>query len=78
MLDKEFRFYLNHQEDLLKAYNGKYIVIIGEEVVGQYDAENIAYFESRKKYPPGSFLIQFCSPGEEAYTQIFHSQVGFT
>jgi hypothetical protein len=36
MLLKEFQYYRDHQEELIKIYNGKIIVIIGEVVVGEY------------------------------------------
>jgi hypothetical protein len=78
MLDKEFKYYLDHQEELLKLHNGKTLVIIGEKVVGVYDSEQEAYFDSLSKYKIGTFLIQFCSPGKEDYTQTFHSRVVFS
>jgi hypothetical protein len=77
MLEKEFQFYLNNQDRLVKEYNGKYIVIKGEEVVGAYDSEAEAYFETTKSLQAGTFLIQLCQPGEEAYTETYHSRVAF-
>jgi hypothetical protein len=77
MLDKEFKYYLDHQEELVKKYNGKYIVIKGEEIIGVYDTEDTAYFETQKTQELGSFLIQFCDEGKDSYTQIFHSRVSF-
>jgi hypothetical protein len=77
MLDKEFKFYLDHQEDLVKNYNGKYLVIKGEEVIGVFDTEDQAYFETEKTIEPGTFLIQLCEPGDTSYTQIYHSRVSF-
>jgi len=77
MLDKEFQFYLDNQEKLIEKFNGKYIVIIDEAVVGSYDDEKQAYFESMKSYEPGTFLIQYCEPGTDSYTQVFHSRVTF-
>ncbi len=78
MLDKEFQYYLDHQEELVKEYDGKYIVIIGEKVVGSYDSELEAYESSKKKYELGTFLIQHVSPGDDNYTQTYHSRVSFT
>lgn len=49
MLDKEFKYYLDHQEELLPLYNGKYIVIIDEHVVGSYDNREDAYYSSMEK-----------------------------
>lgn len=77
MLEKEFQFYLNNQDQLVKEYNGKYVVIKGEEVVGAYASEAEAYFESTKTLKAGTFLIQLCRPGEEAYTETYHSRVTF-
>ena len=78
MLEKEFQYYIDNQDDLVKKYNGKYIVIIGNEVVGYYDNEVDAYIDSTKKYELGTFLIQLCSPGKDSYTQTFHSRAIFT
>jgi hypothetical protein len=77
MLDKEFQYYLDNQSELVKKYNGRFIVIIGEDVVGNYDSYEQALFESMKQYELGTFLIQECTEGEEAYTQTFHSRVVF-
>jgi hypothetical protein len=77
MLDKEFKYYLDNQDELLKKYNNRFIVIVGGEVVGDYDSMEDAYFESGKKYPLGTFLIQKCSPGDKDYTATFHSRVRF-
>lgn len=66
---------MDHQDELLKNYNGKHLVRIDEEVVGAYDSLEDAYFKSLEKYEEGTFLIQLCTPGEEAYTATFHSRV---
>lgn len=77
MLDKEFQFYIDHQEDLVDKYFGKYLVIKDLSVVGVYNSEIEAYSESVKKYELGTFLIQECMPGEENYTQTFRTRVIF-
>ena len=77
MLEQEFQYYLENQQTLVDKYNGKTLVIIGQEVVGIYDTEAEAYFKSIKKYKPGTFLVQVCSPGSDSYTQTFHSRVIF-
>ena len=56
---------------------GKFIVIIGQEVVGVHDSFIEAIEASRQKYEAGTFLVQECMPGEENYTQTFHSRVIF-
>ena len=77
MLEKEFKYFKDHQDELVKKFKGKYLVIVGQEVVGAYDTEIDAYVEAKKHYKPGSFLIQQCLPGESTYTQTFYSRVAF-
>jgi len=77
MLDKEFQYYLDKQSDLVKKYNGRYLVIVGEEVVGDYYDYLQAISRSLEKYEPGTFLVQKCSPGDKDYTFTFHSRVTF-
>jgi hypothetical protein len=77
MLEKEFQFYKDHQDELVRQHNGKFLAIVGEEVVGVFDDEIDAYLETKKKYEVGTFLIQHCLPGKNSYTQTFHSRVTF-
>ncbi len=75
MLDKEFQYYKDHQEELLKIYNGKFIVIVGDQVVGSYADRREAYFHSIEQgHTLGTFLIQKCSPGPESYTVCMNTQ----
>lgn len=73
MLEKEFQYYLDHQDEFVKKYNGKFLVIKDSKVVKAYDDKDEAYFEAQKDNDLGTFLIQYCSPGNMAYTQTFHS-----
>lgn len=68
MLEAEFKYYIDHQDELVAKYNGKFIVIIGESVVGAFNTKPEAYIDSIKKYKLGTFLIQMCAPGPESYT----------
>lgn len=77
MLDKEFKYYIDNQQTLVEEYNGKFLVIKDEKVIGTYDSEDTAYFETEKNHEPGTFLIQFCEPGDSSYTQVYHSRVSF-
>ena len=76
-LKKEFEYFLNHQSELVKKYKGKVLVIVGENVVGAYDTTFEALSAAQKSYEPGTFLLQECIEGKEAYTQTFHSRVAF-
>jgi hypothetical protein len=77
MLDKEFSYYLANQNELLKKYSNRFLVIVGEEVVGDYDTHEQALFQSKKKHKLGTFLIQKCTEGDSDYTVTFHSRAYF-
>jgi hypothetical protein len=76
-LEDELNYYIQHQDELVRKYEGKYLIIKGQEVVGAYDSEIEAYVDGKEKYELGTFLIQPCMPGSENYTQTFHSRVTF-
>ena len=76
-LQSLFDYYLQNQQQLVGQYNGKYLVIKDNSVVGVYDNEQDAYFDSEEKYGLGNFLIQLCTEGNAAYTQTFSSRVTF-
>lgn len=76
-LEELFNFYLANQTELVKLYDGKYIVLVDNQVVGTFDTMEQAYNYAESKYELGTFLIQLCTPGDEAYTQTFHSRVVF-
>lgn len=74
-LEKEFQYFLDHQDELVKGYAGKFIVIKDQKVIGVYGTEAEAFTATQKRYELGSFLIQECKPGSAVYTQNFHSRV---
>ena len=77
MLEKEFHYYLQHKNDLVKKYEGKYLVIKNQDVIGAYDSEIEAYKNAQKQFELGTFLIQPCTQGDESEQQTFHSRVSF-
>ncbi len=76
-LEREFKYYLDHQTELVKKYRGKYIVIKDQSVIGSYEDEDTAISETMKEHELGTFLVQFCEKGIDSYTQTFHSRVAF-
>lgn len=77
MLDTEYKYFIKNKAALISAHLGKYLVIVGNDVVGVYASDKEAYFEALKTYKPATFLIQFCTKDEGAYHQSFHSRVEF-
>ena len=76
-LQQEFEYYLEHQQELVRQYRGKFIVIVDQKVVGSYDSELEAVTQASKSYKLGTFLVQRCEPGTEAYTHTYHSRIAF-
>lgn len=77
-LEKEFEYYLKNQGDFAKKYNGKYIVIKNQEVIGVFESEIEAIEKTSANHDLGTFLVQKCEPGKESYTQTYHSRVVFS
>lgn len=73
MLEKEYSYFLKNKAALLKEYANKFIVIIGEQVVGSYDSQEEALKEASQKYTIGEFLIQKISDNQDDVTQRFFS-----
>lgn len=74
-IERDFKYYLSHQNELVGQYNGKYIVLVDNKVVGSYDDYSDAVYSSLDKYQPGTFMVQLCTPGESAYTARYYNRV---
>lgn len=74
-LTQEFDYYKTHQDELVKKYSGKFIVIKDKVVIGVYDSEEEAITTSLEQNELGSFLVQYVHGGKENITQTFHSRV---
>jgi len=79
MIEKDFQYYIQHQADLIKKHFGRFIIIKDEQVLGDFgsEIEAINYAKRTLHLVLGTFLVQQCLPGEETYTQFFHSRVMF-
>ena len=77
-LKKEFEYFKANQDEFVKKYSGKFLVIKDQAVVGVYDTKGQAYDEASKNFELGTFLIQECLPGLESYSQTFHSRVSLS
>mgnify|MGYP000877066902 CR=1 FL=1 len=76
MLDLEFQYFLDNQEQWSKDHFDSYVVVVGHTVFGFFATEQEAYRAAMKAMEEGTFLIQHCIPGPESYTQTFYSRVG--
>ena len=68
-VDRLFQFFLENQNQLVKEYEGKVIVLHKNMVEAVFDRDLDAYLYGKSHFTPGTFIIQKCIKGEEAYTQ---------
>ena len=74
MFEKELDFFIENQKELVKKYNGKVLAIKEQEIIGIYNTPLEAYIEAQKEHELGTFAIQPCRPGPEAYTITMSTQ----
>lgn len=77
MLDSEFTFYLDHQQEFVDKYDGMVIVLKEEEVLNVFDNISDAYFYAEDNGLLGKVLIQRVTPGRDSYTTTFNSSLIF-
>ena len=79
MLKEEFKYYVEHQDELVKDHFGRFVVIKDQKVLGDFgtEVEAILYAKNDLQLTLGTFLVQQCLPGKENYTQFYHSRVMF-
>jgi hypothetical protein len=75
MFQQEMNFFKENQNALVGQYRGKILVIKGDEIFGVFNTTLDAYNEALKNFKAGTFMIQPCEPGPEAYTVNISSSV---
>ena len=74
-LTQEFKYFLDHKDEIVREHEGRYVVIKNKRIIGTYDDELEAINETRKTHELGTFLVHLAASEER--TPIFHSRVGF-
>ena len=75
MLESEFAYYLEHQAELAKKHEGKFVVIKGQKVIGVYDDEIEAMTKTAEEHELGTFLVQKCSADRDSVVLTYHSRM---
>jgi hypothetical protein len=73
MLREEFDWYLDNQNSLVEQYSGKYLVISGQKVLFASDNKDVAYDKGVELAGLGKYILQRCTPGDEAYSITYHT-----
>ena len=74
MLDIEYQYYKDHKNEFDAKYNNKFIIIIGNNIIGIYDDIDTALKETLQKHKAGTFLLQKCGVNQKMK---FYSRVSF-
>ena len=61
-LHRELAYYLHHQGTLAELYDGQFVVIKNDLVLGIYDDAGWACAKTRKMYGGPSFFVQRVTP----------------
>jgi hypothetical protein len=76
-LSRLLQYYIEHQDEFVKLYDGRFIVLVADEVKGDFATEMEAYLFATSNFTAGTFMLQLVQPGKDNYTQTFYSQVIF-
>lgn len=74
LLKKNYDYYLNNKQQLLKKYRDKFIIIQNEEILEVCNTQQEA-IEKAKVLEAGTYIIQKCEKGDD--TQVFHTRIRF-
>lgn len=66
-LEKELALFEKMKPDWLKIYEGKFVLIKGEEFLGAFDTPDNAYTEGVRRFGREAFLVKKVSAVEEVY-----------
>lgn len=65
VLERELQYFERHKEELLSRYEGQFVLIEGENLVGNYASLKEAYEAGVTRFGRGPFLVKQVVAGEE-------------
>ena len=78
MLENEYKYYKDHQSELVSMYPDKYLIIKDEKVISAFEtlAEAIDYANVNGLIE-GEYLLQLCAKKRRGLVCVFHSRAYF-
>ena len=78
MLEKEYKYYKDHQNELVSRYPDKYLIIKDQKVIAVFDtlAEAID-FANANGLIEGEYLLQLCAQKRRGLACVFRSRAYF-
>lgn len=75
---QDFQYFISNHDEICSLYPNKFVVIQDKQVVLVEDTFDKALQGAiAKGLELGTFIVQECSEGEEAYTQNFYTRAIF-
>lgn len=68
MFEAELQYFIDNQGEFVQRYAGKVLLIVGNQLIGAFSSALAAYEAGLAQFGEGTFLIQPCRSGREAYT----------
>lgn len=79
MQKEDFKYFVEHHDELVNLFKDKYVVIKDKEVVASADTLEQGIDKALDLgLELGTFIVQLCTEGDEAYTQRFYSRAIFS
>ena len=69
-IDRQFQYFIDNQNMLVKDYEGKVIILHNNAVAGAFDSNSEAYLFGKRSFDSGTFIMQKCVNGPEVYTTV--------
>lgn len=74
-MSADFEYYVKHQSELVSEYDGQYVVIADQKLLGAYKTMGEALEETLKTRRVGEFFLHQVGEGKENYSTVT-SRVG--
>ena len=68
MQERDFKWFLDHYDELYRQYGVSFLAIKKERVLGKYDSYAEAVRKTLESEDIGSFIVQKCDGTEAAFT----------
>ena len=76
-IERLSKYYRTNRKELVRKYDGKFIVITDGGVQESFDNEPQAYFFGVEKFGLGNFIMQECSSTEKDIPRFYSPVVSF-
>ena len=73
LIDENYSWFKSQLPELVKDYEGQYVVIKDCKVIASYPTFDEAFIETNKNEAAGTYIIQLCSQNEEKTARTYHT-----